>query len=115
MPGPEAATDAARVMVDHLFRSRAGQMVAYLTRIFGPAHLDLAEEVVQDALVKALQQWPFSGIPNNPGGWLFRVARNGALDVLRRHASFQEKAAALASELASAAPNCRRSDDDPER
>lgn len=105
MPGPEAATDAARVMVDHLFRSRAGQMVAYLTRIFGPAHLDLAEEVVQDALVKALQQWPFSGIPNNPGGWLFRVARNGALDVLRRHASFQEKAAALASELASAAPN----------
>ena len=105
MPGPEAATDAARVMVDHLFRSRAGQMVAYLTRIFGPAHLDLAEEVVQDALVKALQQWPFSGIPDNPGGWLFRVARNGALDVLRRHASFHEKAAALASELASAAPN----------
>ena len=74
-------------MVDHLFRTRAGQMVAYLTRLFGPAHLELAEEVVQDALVKALQQWPYSGIPANPGGWLFRVARNSALDVLRRDAA----------------------------
>jgi RNA polymerase sigma-70 factor (ECF subfamily) len=97
------ATDAARVMVDHLFRNRAGQMVAYLTRIFGPSHLELAEEVVQDSLLKALQQWPFSGIPENPGGWLFRVARNGALDALRRHASFRDKAAALAHELASTA------------
>ena len=88
-------------MVDHLFRNRAGQMVAYLTRLFGPAHLELAEEVVQDALVKALQQWPYSGIPENPGGWLFRVARNGALDALRRHASFRDKSAALARELSS--------------
>jgi RNA polymerase sigma-70 factor (ECF subfamily) len=99
--GTDAANDAARVMVDHLFRNRAGQMVAYLTRLFGPAHLELAEEVVQDALVKALQQWPYSGIPDNPGGWLFRVARNGALDALRRHASFRDKAAALARELSS--------------
>ena len=47
-------------------------MVAWLTRIFGPAHLELAEEVVQDALVKALQQWPFSGIPDNPAGMALR-------------------------------------------
>jgi RNA polymerase sigma-70 factor, ECF subfamily len=98
-----AATDAARVMVDHLFRNRAGQMVAYLTGVFGPAQLDLAEEVVQDALVKALQQWPYSGVPDNPGGWLFRVARNGALDALRRDASFRDKAAELARQLTSAA------------
>ncbi|MGH9761935.1 MAG: hypothetical protein ACREAC_13990, partial [Blastocatellia bacterium] len=43
-----------RTLVDHLFRSRAGQMVAYMTRLLGPAHLDLAEEVVQEALLKAL-------------------------------------------------------------
>jgi RNA polymerase sigma-70 factor (ECF subfamily) len=86
-------------MVDHLFRTRAGQMVAYLTRLFGPAHLELAEEVVQDALMKALQQWPYSGIPDNPSGWLFRVARNGALDVLRRDASFAGRATAVAAEL----------------
>ena len=86
-------------LVDHLFRNRAGQLVAWLTRIFGPAHLDLAEEVVQEALVKALQQWPYSGVPQNPGGWLFRVARNGALDVLRRNASFAARAHEIAAEL----------------
>ena len=52
-------------------------------------------------MLKALQQWPFSGIPDNPGGWLFRVARNGALDALRRHASFRDKAGLLARELSS--------------
>jgi RNA polymerase sigma-70 factor, ECF subfamily len=86
-------------LVDHLFRSRAGQLVAWLTRIFGPAHLELAEEVVQDALLKALQQWPYTGVPQNPGGWLFRVARNGALDVLRRNAGFAARAHEIADEL----------------
>ena len=91
---------AAFGLVDHLFRERSGQMVAWLTRVFGPAHLELAEEVVQDALLKALQQWPYSGVPQNPGGWLFQVARNGALDVVRRRASFQGRAADIAAELA---------------
>ena len=81
--------------VDHLFRKRARQMVAHLTRAFGPEHLELAEEVVQDALVKALQQWPFHGVPENAGGWLLRVARNGALDRLRRHAVLREKEAEI--------------------
>jgi RNA polymerase sigma-70 factor (ECF subfamily) len=90
---------ASHQLVDHLFRNRAGQMVAWLTRIFGAAHLDLAEEVVQDALVKALQQWPYTGIPDNPGGWLFRVARNRALDLLRRTAAFQDRAPQIAADL----------------
>ena len=89
----------ARQLVDHLFRNRAGQMVAWLTRVFGPGHLQLAEEVVQDALVKALQQWPYSGIPDNPGAWLMRVARNGALDALRRDISFRGRAAEIAAEI----------------
>jgi RNA polymerase sigma factor (sigma-70 family) len=93
------SSSATHHLVDHLFRSRSGQMVAWLTRVFGPAHLDLAEEVVQDALLKALQQWPYSGVPDNPGGWLFRVARNGALDVLRRNASFRDRAREIAAEL----------------
>jgi RNA polymerase sigma-70 factor, ECF subfamily len=86
-------------LVDHLFRSHAGQLVAWLTRIFGPAHLELAEEVVQEALLKALQQWPYSGVPQNPSGWLFRVARNGALDALRRHASFRARAPEIQRQL----------------
>jgi RNA polymerase sigma-70 factor (ECF subfamily) len=90
---------ASHELVDHLFRNRAGQMVAWLTRIFGAAHLDLAEEVVQDALVKALQQWPYTGVPDNPAGWLFRVARNRALDILRRSAAFHDRAPEIAAEL----------------
>lgn len=57
-------------LVDHLFRHQAGQMVSTLTRVFGPRHLDLAEEVVQDALLKAMQLWPYRGIPENPAAWL---------------------------------------------
>ena len=58
-------------------------MVATLTRAIGARHLALAEEAVQDALVTALQQWPYQGLPDDPAAWLFRVARNRALDRLR--------------------------------
>jgi len=71
-------------LVDNLFRRKSGEIVSSLTRVFGPADLALAEDAVQDALEKALRQWPFHGVPANPGGWLFAVARNAALDRLRR-------------------------------
>jgi RNA polymerase sigma-70 factor (ECF subfamily) len=70
-------------LFDHLFRKQAGQMVATLTRTLGSRHLALAEDAVQDALVTAMQQWPFRGIPDHPEAWLFQVARNRALDRLR--------------------------------
>jgi RNA polymerase sigma-70 factor (ECF subfamily) len=82
-------------LVDHLFRQSAAQMVAALTRALGPDRLDLVEEVVQDALVRALETWPYRGVPENPRGWLFQVARNRALDLLRRESSLAEKLAAL--------------------
>lgn len=78
-------------LVDHLFRHQAGRMIATLVRVFGPRHIDLAEEVVQDALLKALQQWSYRGIPDNPTAWLIQVAKNRALDLLRRESSLQEK------------------------
>ncbi|HYO77231.1 MAG TPA: sigma-70 family RNA polymerase sigma factor [Thermoanaerobaculia bacterium] len=78
-------------LLDHLFRHSAGQMVATLTRVFGAAHLELAEEVVQEALVAAMQQWSIKGVPDNPRGWLFQVARNRALDQLRRDATLRAK------------------------
>jgi RNA polymerase sigma-70 factor, ECF subfamily len=92
---PELETDE---MVDHLFRSHAGRMVAHLTGFMGPEHLQLAEDVVQEALLKALQHWSYSGIPQNPAGWLFRVARNAALDAVRHHTLAGQKSAELASE-----------------
>ena len=71
-------------------------MVSTLTRIFGPRRLDLAEEVVQDALLKALELWPFEGIPANPSAWLIQVAKNRALDAIRREASLAERLPELA-------------------
>jgi RNA polymerase sigma-70 factor (ECF subfamily) len=93
VPDPSAVP-----LVDHLFRSRAGQMVSYLTRLLGPEHLDLAEEVTQEALLRALQHWPYTGIPQNPAGWLFRVARNAALDAVRHRTLAGEKSAELTAE-----------------
>jgi RNA polymerase sigma-70 factor (ECF subfamily) len=78
-------------LVEHLFRHQAGRMLAVLTHIFGLENLDLAEEVVQEALLQALQQWRFHGIPDKPQAWLVRAARNKALDALRRQASLRRK------------------------
>jgi RNA polymerase sigma factor (sigma-70 family) len=78
-------------LVEHLFRHQTGIVTATLIRIFGIEHLDIVEDSVQDALVKALQLWPFHGVPGNPGGWILRTARNRALDILRRKANFQSK------------------------
>ena len=70
-------------------------MVAILTRIFGIEHLNLAEDVVQEALVRALQTWPFYGVPKNPSAWIMRASRNLALDVVRRRKVFQNKQAEI--------------------
>ncbi len=78
-------------VVDHLFRHQAGQVVSTLTRILGPEHLDLAEDVVQETLIKALRVWPYQGIPDNPASWIMRVAKNGALDALRRERTLLDK------------------------
>jgi DNA-directed RNA polymerase specialized sigma24 family protein len=62
--------------VEHLFRHEAAKIVATLTGIFGIEHLTLAEDVVQEALARALQTWPFYGVPRNPAAWIMRTARN---------------------------------------
>ena len=85
--------------LDHLFRHAAGQMVSALTRVLGAHRVDLAEEVVQDAMVKALEQWRFHGVPANPRGWLYRVARNRAMDLLRRDATLAAKLEQLPADL----------------
>jgi len=86
-------------LVDHLFRHQSAKIVSTLTRIFGLAHLDLAEDVVQETLLKALRQWPFHGVPQNPGGWILQTAKNLAIDTLRREASFRDKAEAIVYQL----------------
>lgn len=82
-------------LVDDLFRREAGRLVARLARIFGAAHLELAEDVVQDALVKALHHWSFHGAPDDPHAWLVRVAKNLAIDRVRRDARLASKESVL--------------------
>ena len=76
-------------MVERLFRRESGRAVATLIRILGD--IDLAEEAVQDAWAVALQRWPRDGLPDNPGAWIVRTARNGAIDRLRRERRYQDK------------------------
>jgi len=70
-------------LVDHLFRNEAGKMVAVLTRLLGAENLDAAEDIVQDTLLKAMEIWRFRGVPDNPAAWLYKVARNKAIDWVR--------------------------------
>jgi RNA polymerase sigma-70 factor (ECF subfamily) len=87
------------VLLEHLFRHQAGRMVAHLTRLLGPAHLELAEETVQEAVLRALQTWPYQGVPENAAGWLYRVAHNIAIDAVRRNRTLGEKTGAIIAEL----------------
>jgi RNA polymerase sigma-70 factor (ECF subfamily) len=82
-------------VVDHLFRRESGRLVSILARRFGPEHLHLAEDVVQDALGKAMQVWPFTGIPASPTAWILQTARNRALDHARRTQLWKGKQAML--------------------
>src|SRR6266567_449963 len=82
-------------LVEHLFRHEAGKMVATLTRIFGIERWNLAEDVVQESLSRALQTWPYRGVPENPSAWIMRASRNLALDVIRRENIFRAKEAEI--------------------
>jgi RNA polymerase sigma factor (sigma-70 family) len=92
MQKPESVSQ----LVEHLFRHESAKMVATLTRIFGIEHLNLAEDVVQEALGRALQTWPYRGTPENPSAWIMRASRNLALDVIRREKVFRGKEAEIA-------------------
>src|SRR5215510_12786752 len=78
-------------------------MTAHLTRLLGPAWLNVAEEAVQEAMLRALQTWPYQGVPENPAGWLFRVAHNAAMDAVRRNKIFGDKTEAMVAELSRSA------------
>ncbi len=77
------ATEKIDHLIGHLFRHEAGKMAAVLTRMLGTENFNVAEDLVQDTLVKAMETWPFYGIPNNPSAWLYRVAKNRAIDFIR--------------------------------
>jgi RNA polymerase sigma factor (sigma-70 family) len=84
-------------LVDHLFRHEAGKMIAVLTRVFGIHNIELVEDTVQETFLKALEVWKYGRLPDNPSAWLMRVARNRAIDLIRR----QQKQTILSAEMVS--------------
>jgi RNA polymerase sigma factor (sigma-70 family) len=86
-----------RIAADFL-REEGPRLVAALTAHFGARRLQLAEDVVQESLVRALQTWPQRGIPDNPSAWLTQTAKNLALDVLRREQTWNRNQQGIAAE-----------------
>jgi len=90
------ATDAHRA-IDAVWRIESARLIAGLARIV--RDVGVAEELAQDALVIALEKWPESGVPDNPGAWLMATAKNRAIDRLRRSKRLERKHDELGREL----------------
>ena len=90
------ATDAHRA-IDAVWRIESPRLIAGLARIV--RDVGLAEDLAQDALVAALEQWPKSGVPDNPGAWLMATAKHRAIDLFRRNTRMERKHEELGREL----------------
>jgi RNA polymerase sigma factor (sigma-70 family) len=88
-------------LVSHLFRHEAGKMTAVLTRLLGFGSFEVAQDIVQDTLLKAMSTWSFKGIPENPSAWLYTVAKRKAVDVIRQQRVHQHHEKAIAKALQS--------------
>ncbi|MFI5897001.1 RNA polymerase sigma factor [Actinoplanes sp. NPDC051513] len=86
-------------LVDDLFRREYAHLVSALTRVLGPSNIPLAEDVVQDALVRAMHAWRF-GLPRDPKAWIIRAAHNRAIDIIRRDQGHRSLLPALATATA---------------
>ncbi len=97
-----APTTDSRAAVTAAWRHESARLIAGLTRM--TRDLGLAEDLAQDALVAALEQWPREGVPANPGAWLMAVAKRRAIDQFRRHDSARRGAEALGHDLEETGP-----------
>lgn len=101
----QARTAAVRAAsereLERIVREHAGRLATALTRLTGD--FPMAEDLVQDAILAALQRWPTDGVPDRPDAWLFTVARNRGLDALRRRSAYRDKLAELRWPVRSAA------------
>ena len=88
-----------RSIIDAVWRIESPRLIATLTRIV--RDVGLAEDLAQDALVAALEQWPVSGVPDNPGAWLMAAAKRRAIDDFRRNTLLHRKHEQLGRELSS--------------
>lgn len=87
--------------IEHIFRKESGRLISVLTRIFGPHNLELAEDVVQESFLAAVDHWSAHGMPDNPAGWLLTTARNRAIDTIRKERTRRRFADDLSTHLSS--------------
>lgn len=87
--------------VNHLFRHEYGKLVSILTKTFGVNNMELAEDVVQEAMLEALKQWGYRGVPDNPVGWIYKVAKYKALNIVNREKYKRNYASEIAHNLRS--------------
>jgi RNA polymerase sigma factor (sigma-70 family) len=97
MASPDINRSQIDRTIDAVWRMESARVIAGLTRIV--RDVGIAEELAQDALVAALEQWPASGVPQNPGAWLMVAAKHRAIDLLRRNTRLERKHEELAREL----------------
>lgn len=99
---PGTPADATAATVEAVWRIESARLVATLARWTGD--LGLAEDMAQEALVTALEQWPEQGVPDNPAAWLLATAKNRGIDRIRRDRVLQEKYGLLATEIERSGP-----------
>nr|WP_211772120.1 RNA polymerase sigma factor [Kutzneria sp. CA-103260] len=95
-------TDTHRA-IEAVWRIESPRLVAGLTRLV--RDVGAAEELAQDALVAALEQWPAEGVPNNPGAWLMTTAKRRAIDQIRRNETFKRKVEEVGRDLEESTPD----------
>ena len=93
----DVAASATHRAIDAVWRIESARLIAGLTRIV--RDVAVAEDLAQDALVAALEQWPGAGIPDNPGAWLMATAKRRGIDALRRRVTLERKQELLGREL----------------
>lgn len=88
-------------LIPHLFRTEFRKITAVLCKLFGIAHMEIAEDIAGETFLSALETWPYKGIPENPAAWLYSVAKNKAKNYINREHIFTEK---VAGQIKSATP-----------
>ncbi|MFI6440580.1 RNA polymerase sigma factor [Streptomyces sp. NPDC050759] len=101
-PPTTDARSSVQTVVETVFRMESPRIIAGVTRVV--RDVGIAEELAQDALVAALEQWPRDGVPDNPGAWLTAVARRRAVDLVRRRENYARKLAEIGRDLSETAP-----------
>ncbi|MET9082629.1 sigma-70 family RNA polymerase sigma factor [Streptomyces sp. NPDC004237] len=96
------AEAGARHAIETVFRLESPRVIAGVARIV--RDVGIAEELAQDALVAALEQWPRDGVPDNPGAWLMATARHRAVDLIRRRENYARKLAEIGRDTETTAP-----------